>query len=298
MTPASVHAGSWDGRISRPCRPTRGPAGLAAIEFVMALTVILFLLVALLWIGRVAANSVQATVAARHAAWTRRPQARPRSFDFTDLEGGRVRGAATVPVSVSPLFDGMILPRSEQTILGGSWDHRRERLSRSPNRRLYPVLLRQALAAGAADGAALEGLLGSLANQIKDGIAEELAGNEILREIEQTRQELEDRVRQAQEKLDEVKQQVQEEVAAIVRRFEEARDRARLAVQAIDRELEALERRIKEHAAVEPKDGDHQADTGRLERQLEDRRRAGREAVEQLRRLESLLEKARSATGL
>jgi chromosome segregation ATPase len=201
-------------------------------------------------------------------------------------------------VSVSPLFDGMILPRAEQTILGGSWDHRRERLSRSPNRRLYPVLLRQALAAGAADGAALEGLLGSLANQIKDGIAEELAGNEILREIEQTRQELEDRVRQAEKKLDEVKQQVQEEVAAIVRRFEEARDRARLAVQAIDRELEALEQRIKEHAAVEPKDGDHQAETGRLERQLEDRRRAGREAVEQLRRLESLLEKARSATGL
>jgi hypothetical protein len=261
----------------------------------MALSVILFLLVALLWIGRVAAHSVQAAVAARHKTWTRRPQAQPRSFDFTDLEGGRVRGNATAAVKVSPLFDGMILPRAEQTIIGGSWDHRRERLSRSPNRRLYPVLLRNTLAADAADLTDLEGLLGSLADQINDAIAEELAGNEILQEIEQFRQELEDLIRQAEEKVNEVKQQVQEEIAAIVRRFEEARDRAQLALTAIDRELEAIERRIKEHAVVEPKDADHQAEADRLERQLEDRRRARREAAELLRSRESLLEKVRQA---
>jgi hypothetical protein len=298
MTPARVREDFWDGQGCRAGRPVRCPAGLAAIEFVMALTVILFLLVALLWIGRVAANSVQATVAARHQAWTRRPQAQPRSFDFTDLEGGRVRGDATAPVSVSPLFDGMILPRAEQTIIGGSWDHRRERLSRSPNRRLYPVLLRNVLTAGATDLADLEGLLGPLADQIKDAIAEELAGNEILQEIEQIRQQLEDLIRQAEEKVDEIKQQVQEKIAAIVRRFEEARDAARLAVTAIDRELEAIDRRIKEHAAAEPQDGDHQTEAERLERQLEDRRRARREAADRLRRLESLLEEARQVTGL
>ena len=261
----------------------------------MALTVILFLLVALLWIGRVAVNSVQATVAARHEAWTSRPQAQPRSFDFTDLEGGRVRGDATAPVSVSPLFDDMVLPRAEQTIIGGSWDHRRERLSRSPNRRLYPVLLRNALAAGATDLADLEGLLGSVADQVKDAIAEELAGNEVIREIEQLRQQLQDLVQQAEQKIDEVKQKLQEKIAAIIRRFEEARDRARLAVTAIERELEALDRRIKELAAIEPQDAAHRTEAEQLERQQKDRQLERRDADERLRTLDALLEKARQA---
>lgn len=262
----------------------------------MALTVILLLLVALVWIGRVAANSVQATVAARHQAWSRRPQAQPRSFDFTDLEGGRVRGEATAPVSVSPLFDGMILPRAEQTILAGSWDHRRERLSRSPNRRLYPVLLRAVLATNASELTDLEGQLGSLADQIKDAIVDELAGNEVAREIEQLRQQLADLQQQAEEKLAEVKQQVQEKIAAMIRRFEEARDRAQRALTAIDRELEALDQRINEHAAGEPQDAAHRTEAERLERQRDDRRQARGDANERLRTLETLLQKARQAT--
>ena len=296
MTPTGFREDFWDGQVCRARRPTRRRAGLAAIEFVMALTVILFLLVTLVWIGRVAANTVQATVAARHEAWTRRRQAQPRSFDFTDLEGGRVEGAATAPVHVSPLFDGMILPRSEQTIIGGSWDHRRERLSRSPNRRLYPVLLRAVLASAATDLADLEGLLGSLANQVTDSIAEEIAGNELLQEIEQMRETFEDLVQQAKEKVKAVKEQVQEKIAAIIRRFEEARDRARLAVTAIDRELEALDRRISEHAAAKPQDAAHRTEADRLGRQRDDLRRARSEADEKLRTLENLLEKARQAT--
>jgi hypothetical protein len=297
MTPTGFREDFWDGQVCRARRPTRRRAGLAAIEFVMALTVILFLLVALVWIGRVAANTVQATVAARHEAWTRRPQAQPRSFDFTDLEGGRVQGAATAPVHVSPLFDGMILPHSDQTIIGGSWDHRRERLSRSPNRRLYPVLLRAVLASGATDLADLEGLLGSLANQVTDSIAEEIAGNELLQEIEQLRETFEDLVQQAKEKINEVKEQMQEKIAAIIRRFEEARDRARLAVTAIDRELEALDRRIKELAAIEPQDAAHRTEAEQLERQQKDRQRERRDADERLRTLDALLEKARQAAG-
>jgi hypothetical protein len=296
MTPAGVCENVWEGQVCRARRPTRRRAGRAAIEFVMALTVILFLLVALVWIGRVAANTVQATVAARHEAWTRRRQAQPRSCDFTDLEGGRVEGAVTAPVHVSPLFDDMILPRSEQTIIGGSWDHRRERLSRSPNRRLYPVLLRAVLASAATDLADLEGLLGSLANQVTDSIAEEIAGNELLQEIEQLRETFEDLVQQAKEKVNEVKEQVQEKIAAIIRRFEEARDRARLAVTAIDRELEALDRRITEHAAVKPQDAAHRTEADRLGRQRDDLRRVRSEADEKHLSLENLLQEARQVT--
>lgn len=293
MTPTSARAGSRDGRSARARRPTCVRAGLAAIEFVMALTVILFLLVALVWIGRVAANTVKATVAARHQAWTRRPQAQPRSFDFTDLEGGRVQGEATAPVRVSPLFDGLILPRAEQTISGGSWDHRRERLARSPNRQLYPVLLQSTLATGAAGLAEVEGLLASFADQVTDGLENDREA-EAFRRDEELRRREQERIRQRQEaEQARANERWNQEFDKTIREIGAQRDIERQKVDRIDREIAELGRAISEHAATEPKDAGHRERLKQLEKQREDLRQQRREPAERIRRLEELESEAR-----
>lgn len=288
MSPGSTRSRFLDDCGLRPRWPTRGRTGLAAIEFVMALTVILFLLVALLWIGRVAVNSVQATVAARHEAWNRRPQAQPRSFDFTDLEGGRVRGAATVPVSVSPLFDGMILPRAEQTIIGGSWDHRRERLSRSPNRQLYPVLLRNALASGAGGLADVGGLLAAFADNVTGGLENDREA-EVFRQDQEKQQREQQQIRQRQAEAEaQAKEKWNQELENTIRKIKAETDLEREKVTIFDRELMELDRAITEHAAATPQDQVHRAEMERLEELRGKRRLERRDVAERIRKLEAL----------
>jgi hypothetical protein len=296
MMPASARAEprGYPGRRSSRLNCHR--AGLAAIEFVMALTVILFLLVALMWIGRVAVNSVQASVAARHDAWTRRPQAQPRSFDFTDLEGGRVHGAATAPVSVSPLFDGWILPRAEQTIVGGSWDHRRERLSHSPNRRLYPVLLRNTLASGAAGLTDLEGAMASFAGRVTAGIGNDQMA-EAVRHDEESRRGAEEQIRQQlKQQQAQANEAWNQEIEKSIRDINAQKDSERQKVAKIDRDLADIDRAISEHAATEPKDDRHRERMRHLERQRENLRQQRREPAERIRKLEELEADARGQT--
>jgi hypothetical protein len=289
-----------------PLRPARlvGSArhllrtGLAAIEFVMALTVILLLLVALLWIGQVAANTVGAAVEARHDAWTRRPRARPRSFDFTDLEGGRVQGTATVPVRVSPLFDGLILPRAEQIITAGSWDHRVERFERSPNRRLYPVLLRTALASEAADMADVDGLLASFADRITAAADQDREAESFRRDEERQRRELDRIRRERAAELDRANQRQRAEIEGMIRAADGLRSEQRRRASALDREIGELDRAIVGHAALEPQDDAHRKEAERLEKHRQDRRRERRETEEKIRQLDEFAAEARRAAGL
>lgn len=281
-----------------PIRYARGrPTGLAAIEFLMALTVVLLLLVALLWIGRVAVNTVTATVQARHDAWRQRPGARPRSFDFTDLTGGIVRSTATAPVTVSPLFDGLIVPRAEFAVDGGSWDHRAERLEPSPNRRLYPVLLQTAVTAKVADLGDITNALDAVAQAISVARAANDQIEQFREQSERQRQEMEALRRSREEEHAAAKQQHDEEFAAVIRQIEQSRDLERRSAAALDGEIAELDRQIAAHAAREPKDAAHRAEAERLAQRLADRRRARQDVERRLRELDDLEAETRREAG-
>jgi hypothetical protein len=250
----------------------RRRAGLAAVEFVMALTVVLFMLVALLWVGRVAEHRAAATVQARHQAWRNRVDARPRSFDFTDIDGGRVTGAAELPVRVSPLLDGLILPRAEVAVIGGSWDHRAERLERSPNRRLYPVLLRTAVAGELADITDVDGLLRALVDGLRGDPESDREADSFLEDADGARQQIDAAKQQRERELQAAKDARRREFETLLGQIDTARKTEQAAATRIDGEIADLQRQATEHAGREPKDEAHRREGERLRKAIEDRR--------------------------
>jgi hypothetical protein len=248
--------------------PSGRRTGLATIEFVMALVVLLLLVVALLWSAATLRNAAAATVAARHDAWRQRRDARPRSFDFADVDGGRVTGAAERPVRISPMLDGRVLPRAETAVHGGSWDHRAERLERSPNRRLYPVLLRSA--AGAASGLSdVDGLLGSLGSGLaadvqSDGRLAAIAEvfNTIARLLGDGQTQLKRAETAAREKARQEWKQMGEPLES---EWTAAREKA----AALDVRIAGLREDARLHDLRVPKDAAHREEAERIRRALE-----------------------------
>lgn len=260
-------------RSAAPVTPAgRRRAGLAAVEFVMALTVVLFMLVALLWVGRVAEHRAAATIQARHQAWRSRVDARPRSFDFTDIDGGLVTGSAELPVRVSPLLDGLILPRAEVAVIGGSWDHRAERLERSPNRRLYPVLLRTAAAGELADLADVDGLLRALVDALRGDPESDREADSFLEDADGARQQIDAAKQQRERDMQAAKEVRRREFETLLGEIAAARKTEQAAATRIDGEIADLQRQAKEHAGREPKDEAHRREAERLRKEIDDRR--------------------------
>lgn len=269
-------------------------AGLAAVEFVMALTVVLFMLVALLWVGRVAEHRAAATVQARHQAWRNRADARPRSFDFTDIDGGRVTGVAELPVEVSPLLDGLILPRAEVAVIGGSWDHRAERLERSPNRRLYPVLLRTAVQGELADITDVDGLLRTLVDSLKGSPESDREADSFIEDADGAGKQI-DAAKQQRERDKQAAQEARRrEFETLLQQIATARQNEQAAATRIDGEIRDLQRDATEHAGREPKDDAHRREAERLRKEIEDRRTEREKIDGRLRELDLIETKTRN----
>ena len=153
--------------------------GLAAVEFVMVLPLVLFLLLGLLWAGGVAWRSGDVAVKARQEAWRRKAAAVHGPFDFADQSGGHVTATKESPVVVAAAVDGPFVPRSTHHDRGGGWHHPAVDMDRTPNWKLQALALRgtaanvvNEIAAVLSSASALPGLL---PGAIKDAIASQIA---------------------------------------------------------------------------------------------------------------------------
>ena len=145
--------------------------GLAALEFVMCLPVLLTMFFLIMWLGLTAAAQTKMTVKARNDAWRQRFDDKSKKpFVFTtnriqySAERDFASGKASTTVDVSPMFNRFPKPEAEFTVLSGAWDHRALPMTEPPSWTQY------ANAAGNAATGELQELVGSL-----DGLVNNLS---------------------------------------------------------------------------------------------------------------------------
>jgi hypothetical protein len=115
----------------------RKKLGIAQLEFVLVLVVLIPLFLALLWSGMFGVALSGVTISARHEAWRQRQEVRARPFEFDDSSSGKISKSSSETIKLSTLFDSWAVPKSTSTVFGGSWDHRVIKLNdKSPNRQL------------------------------------------------------------------------------------------------------------------------------------------------------------------
>jgi hypothetical protein len=125
-------------------------AGIATLEFVMALPVLLLLMVAITWLGFSVIGQTEVLVEARNEAWGERfknAADNPLSFPLLpehDLpflpkyvaSEDYVTKTASKKVEVSPIFNALPGPKAGHTILAGSWDYEAMPLDTPPDFKL------------------------------------------------------------------------------------------------------------------------------------------------------------------
>ena len=123
--------------------------GMATLEFVMALPILLVLMVGITWLGFSVIGQTETLVEARNKAWKRRfedkaknPLVFPAGLlvatnPFYSHDDDYVSETVTKPVDVSPVFSAMPSPQAKHTILAGSWDHKAIDLNNRPDLELY-----------------------------------------------------------------------------------------------------------------------------------------------------------------
>jgi hypothetical protein len=150
-----------------------GLRGIATLEFVLSLPVLLLLMVAITWLGFSVIGQTDVLITSRNKAWKRRfenASDKPLVFSATPAyseDADYVTEKSSQRVQVSPIFDAMPGPEASHTILAGSWDHRAMPLDEPPNWKLDMVAVANAKTAG------LQTALGDLTNlgSLIEGIA-------------------------------------------------------------------------------------------------------------------------------
>lgn len=225
-------------------------AGIATLELVLTLPLVLALIVAMVWLGFSLVGQVEVTVAARHAAWGERFGSwSGRAFDFNDENPLEARESQLV--NVTPMLSSEAGPESQHTVEQGNWDYRNVEFGSAPNLKLTGQMLFAAKTVGViADYEDLRETFGKLA-----GVGDAALG-EALREIAS---ELTGRSQQVESQGESAEQRTELE-----RNLDEAKAEGNL------RDLEAERDRLKQ-ALKEA--GDAEEDTGDqvwlLERQIE-----------------------------
>lgn len=114
------------------CRHHRG---MATLEFVMALPILLLLMVGIVWLGFYVIGQTEVLVESRNKAWKKRFENEkqvPLMFPtgIGDAQNPEYAGdadyvteEATTTIDVSPIFSMVPGPKASNTILSGSWDH-------------------------------------------------------------------------------------------------------------------------------------------------------------------------------
>lgn len=117
--------------------------GIAAVEFVMVVPLLLLLFVGLVWTGRLSIARATTAVEARHDAWNARQGVRHPQFDFGDTTSGIATASAQQTVAVAwPAASAS--PRAEASVHGDPWGFRTLKMNRPPNWPLMITALRKA----------------------------------------------------------------------------------------------------------------------------------------------------------
>ena len=121
-------------------------SGIAPLEFVMALPVLLLLMVGITWLGFSVIGQTEVLVKARNNTWKRRfddaskrPLYFPILLSLYDRKADFVSERARQRVDVSPMFSRLPGPEAGHTILAGSWDHKAMSFKEPPDLRLMAV---------------------------------------------------------------------------------------------------------------------------------------------------------------
>lgn len=115
-------------------------SGVASLEVVLVLPILLLLFIVLLWMGMASSQQADVSVVARYKAWDQRNAQKANPFDFKDAEQGEVAGSAKSPVKLSPIMDDWASPQSKHVLLAGAWQSPHVDLNESPNWNRYNEL--------------------------------------------------------------------------------------------------------------------------------------------------------------
>ncbi len=138
-----------------PCPARR--RGMAPLEFVMALPILLLMMVGIVWLGFFVIGQTEVIIEARNKAWGKRfenDKQVPLMFPTAlgDVKNPEYAGdadyvteEATTKVDVSPVFAMVPGPRSSHMILAGSWDYRVMKFDKPPDWNLVKYALVNAL---------------------------------------------------------------------------------------------------------------------------------------------------------
>ena len=125
---------------------TRKP-GIATLELVMCMPVLLVMMVGIVWLGFSVVGQSQVAIEARNAAWKKRFDDNSQPLNFI-AEDYYVTEDATTEISVSPLLDDVAPPESSHDVANGTWDHDNVDLNRAPSWQLYLTAALNAQTAG------------------------------------------------------------------------------------------------------------------------------------------------------
>ena len=145
-------------RMRQTCVTTRG--GIAPLEFVMALPVLLLLMVGITWLGYSVIGQTEVLVKARNKAWSQRfddKSKKPLYFPLLPMYNRNsdfVSERVSQRVDVSPMFSRLPGPEAGHTVLAGSWDHRAMNFKEPPDLKLMAVAAGIGLFGNALDAAA------------------------------------------------------------------------------------------------------------------------------------------------
>jgi hypothetical protein len=160
---------------TRKARRRRVPRGIATLEFVLGLPLILLMMAAIFWLGFTMIGQAEMTVIARHKAWRGRngmpangQQAQSiakRPLFFLQEKSDFVEEEATTKVHVASVFDHFPSPRSKHVVMGGAWDHVDIPLNGPPSMKWHAAMGASALARGIQDAGSQGQVLAGKAEQ-------------------------------------------------------------------------------------------------------------------------------------
>jgi hypothetical protein len=154
--------------------------GIATLEFVMAMPMLLTLMVALVWLGYSVIGQTEVIIEARNKAWAKRfdnASGKPLIFPvdllvaknpFYPKSKDYITEKASKKVNVSAMFSRLPGPESSHTILAGSWDHQAMRFDKRVNWDLHGIAVVNATTGK------VQGALASISNL--DNILQDLVG--------------------------------------------------------------------------------------------------------------------------
>ncbi len=208
--------------ICRTCRPTvsRLPhrRGLAELELVMVLPVILGFVFIMLWLGLSMRDQCLAVVEARHDAWSEREGNEEAALRFA--EENVVSRKAERSVNYFRFTKQLPPAQATQSVIGGSWDHRQLNLNRSPNL----TVLRKLMTNSGKDAASA---FGNLLQQLPD------LSNQLGNLVNGFQSEMSS----AQSQLQEAKQRAKEKVQESIDKMEKQIQDLQNQVQGVDKGL-------------------------------------------------------------